>query len=255
MRKTFLLMLAALSGAGRAAAPISKTEIRAASGAEAKRLAMAQISDLLIPYGTQGRKGYRPKHPLGDLWFYTRPHGTATRGVCVSNIVIVRFRAVAEGPRNADTPVAASDIESSIRYKLLVPVQPKDMDQLDADDQVRADRACAAIHVPDTDMIQAPDEETAITALWQLRMARSAVEKHQDLSLNCDGFKQSCDTVLTGLNPAKVDSIQACPAAQNARCYTIEADDVSIEIRSDSDDRITSVKLEQQIIFADYRGD
>jgi len=255
MQKTSLLMLLALSGAARAAAPITKAEIRAASETEAKRRVMAQISDLLIPYGIKGRKGHRPKHPLADLWFYTRPHGTATRGVCVSDTVIVRFRAVAEGPRDADTPVAASDIESSVRYILLSPVQPKDMDKLDADDQVRADQDCASIHVPDTNMVQAPDEETAVTALWLLRRARSAAEKHQDLALNCDGFNQSCDAVLTGLDPAKVDSIQACPAARNSRCYTIESNDISMEVRGDADDRITSVKLEQEIIFAHYRED
>jgi hypothetical protein len=255
MRKALLLLVVALAGPAWAAAPISKTEIRGLPDREAKRRVMAQLSDLLVADGYGSSKGHRPKVPLSDLWFRTRAHGTATAGVCVSSTVVIRFRAVADGPRSADTPVAASDIESTAYYRLLRPVDPDDMDRLDAADQVQADSDCAAIDVRNADMIVAPDEDTLVTSLWLLRKAKAAQRSRQPAALDCEGFKQSCDALLAALDPAKIQSVDKCPNAGNVRCFTMEDGDVSAELRVDPNDRVTSIKFGQEIIIADLRQD
>jgi hypothetical protein len=254
MRSAFLLMLAALNGPAWTAAPISKAEIRAASDARAKQLVMAQLSDLLVLDGYKGSKEHPPKHPLSDIWLSTRPHGTATRGVCVNTTVVIRFRATEEGPRDADTPVRASDIETFAYYRLLAPIEPKDLDRLDADAQVRADRRCAAIEVR-SGMIAAPDEETLVMGLWLLRKAKAALAARESVAVDCEGFKQSCDAVLAGIDPAKIESVETCPATGRSRCYVVEDGGTSAELQVDPDDRVTSVKLDQEIVVADLRED
>lgn len=254
MRKTLLLMLMALNGPAWTAAPITKTEIRTASDAKAKQLVMAQLADLLVLEGYQGSKGHRPKHPLSDIWLYTRPHGTATRGVCVSSTVIIRFRAAEEGPRDADTPVRASDIESSTHYRLLAPVEPKDLDRLDADDQVRADRICAGVDVR-TGLITAPDEDTLVTGLWLLRKAKAALAAREPVAVDCEGFKQSCDMVLAGIDPARIESVGTCSTPRKDQCYVLEDGDTSAELHADADDRVTFISLGQEIVIADLRAD
>jgi len=254
MRNAFLMMLAVLNGPAWTAAPITKSEIRAAPDAKAKQLVMAQLSDLLVLEGYKGSKGHPPKHPLSDIWLYTRPHGTATRGVCVSRTVRVSFRATDEGPHDADTPVRASDIETFAHYRLLVPVEPKDLDQLDADAQVRADRKCAAIDVR-TDMIAAPDEDTLVTGLWLLRKAKIALAARQPVAVDCEGFKRSCDVVLAGIDPAKIESVETCPNPGKSRCYVVEDGDTSVELHIDPDDRVTFIRLGQEIVIADLRED
>ena len=188
------------------------------------------------------------------MLLYTRPHGTATRGVCVSSTVIIRFRAAEECPRDADTPVRASDIETSTHYRLLAPVEPKDLDRLDADAQVGADRTCAAVDVR-TDMITAPDEDTLVTGLWLLRKAKAAPAARKPVAIDCEGFKQSCDTVLAGIDPAKIESVGPCSAPGKDQCYVVEDGDISAELHADADDRVTCIKLGQEVVIADLRED
>jgi hypothetical protein len=257
MRRAFLLMLLALSGPGRAAPPITKTQVRSLPADETKRRVLAQLSDLLVMDAPAANStGHKPKHPLDDLWFYTRPHGTATRGVCVSSIVTVRFRAVDDGPRDADTPVRPSDIEVSAQYHLLRHVEPKDLDELDSDGQLRADRQCAALDPRTMSTITARDEETLVTGLWLLRQAKAAIGTPKMPAMACEGYKQSCETVLAAIDPARVSSVSTCPEApRNNRCYEVEADDTAAEIHVDADDHITSINLGQEIIIADLRED
>lgn len=254
MRLACLPLIIVLCSPAWAADPISKITIRAASEKQAKRMVMDQLSDLLISDGRGGVKGHRPKVPLSDLWFVTRTHGTMTPGVCASSIVIVRFRAVDAGPRNADTPVAASDLETSHRFKLLAPVKPGDLDQLDTEGQVRADRECAEIDARKADMISAPGEDALVNALWLLRAAKKQ-NGRPVVPLDCDGSPQPCDALFDELDPAKVESVDICPADSGSHCYRVEEGDVAAEIRSDAHDHVTAIKLDQEVIFADPRVD
>ncbi|MBA2935070.1 hypothetical protein HZF05_13295 [Sphingomonas sp. CGMCC 1.13654] len=245
------MLLVALSGAAHAAEPISKTEIRADTDQQAKRRVMAQLSDLLIPSPFRGRPGYPPKRPLSDLWFYTRPRGTATRGVCVSDTVVIRFRPAEDGPCDADTPVAASAVESTSHYRLRGAVDPASLDKLDAAGQVQADRDCAAIDPRKTDFIGAPDEDTLVEGLWLLRQGQAT----PPAAMTCEGYKQPCAAVMAAIDPAKIESVDACPAADGSRCFEVEDGDTSATLRADGVGHLLSIKLGQEIVIADWRAD
>jgi len=255
MRKACLLLIAALGTPGWATPPISKTEIRALSDRDAKRQVMAQLSDLLLSSSYKGRKGQAPTRPLSDLWFYTRPRGTTTQGVCLSNTVVVHFRPVAGGRRDADTPVGASSIEVSNHYHLLAPVDPDNLYELDAASQLRADEECGRIDPRGTDLITAPDEDTLVNGIWLLRQAQAATGANPTFAMVCNGFKQPCSSVLATIDPAKVESVDACPSSGNDKCYEVEDGSSSAELRANANRQLGSVKIDQLIIIGDERAD
>lgn len=251
MLKAATMLFVLLSGTAHAAEPISKTEIRAGSDRQTQRKVMAQLSDLLLPGTFGGRPGHPPKRPLSDLWFHTRPRGTATEGVCVSDTVVIRFRPVETGPRDADTPVAASAVESTSQYRLRGAVDPASLDELDAAGQVRADQNCAAIDPRKAHFITAPDEDTLVEGLWMLRQAQAAPPP----TMTCEGYKQPCAVVLAAIDPMTIESVDACSAKNGPPCYVIYGGSTSATLRADGTGRLISVKLGQEIVIADLRAD
>lgn len=221
-------MLCAVAGPvmGSAAAanprppPLTKLEIRRASQDEVRRRVFEHLSEALILPDQSRSK--RPVRPLEDLWLWTRAYGTATPGLCRSDLLEVRF--VPVGPeQGAATPVRAAGLETSAFYHFLREVHPDEAGTLDHSGRVSANVECAAIDRMNTGFIHVISEydtfaePLVVSAIWRLRYAVRAAAQQGKLPyrLQCiedlENRPDECRKALSEINPdSDVSGISKC---------------------------------------------
>lgn len=228
--------------------PISKTEARALPTEALKRRVLAQVADMLVeaPRPTANRK---PRRPLNDLWFSTKPVATYVDGVCRSDTVIVEFQTgLSEGRSgDADTPVRASGLSATPNFYVAADGE-----------KVRCDR----LDPSDPRFLSAADAQDARDGATLLRIvAAGAAEAKPPFSSRCGGGGD-CTAVLTSLKLADFSSIEDCTRDEERdalkSCTKFWGNDLAVTVihRDDANSMdVLSVSTSELITVADLRAD
>jgi len=239
-----------VSPAAKAApsAPISKTEARALPTEALKRRVLAQVADLLVegPRPTTGRK---PRRPLTDLWFSTKPVATYVDGVCRSDTVVIEFESDLPRSRDgdADTPVRASGLSVTPNFYVAGDGEKVRCDRLDSSDPR---------------FLRAANPQRARDGANLLRIvATGAAEAKPPFSSRCGGGAD-CTAVLTSLKLADFSDIEDCTRDEERdvqkSCTKFWGNDLAVTVihRDDANTiEVLSVSTSELIIVADLRVD
>ena len=228
--------------------PISKTEARALPTETLKRRVLAQVADMLVE-GPRPSNGRKPRRPLDDLWFRTRPIATYIEGVCRSDTVVVEFQSDwSEGRHgDADTPVRASGLSATPTF--LVAAEHE---------KIRCDR----LDPSDPRFLSAGNAEDARDGAKLLRIiAAGAAEAKPPFSFKCGGVAD-CKAVLTSLKLTDFSSIENCASEEERdllkSCTKFWGSDLGVTvIHRDNGDTmdVLSVSTSELITVADLRAD
>ena len=265
----FGLVAAGLALAGCTSIPsspgpsLTKLEARSLPSAVVKQRVLAQMSDILLPFPAD-RRTRPPRLPLSDLWFWTRPHAARSPGLCTASLVTVGFDP-AELPRSgASTPVRASQIEASVRYRFLKPpvdVSPKPIPDEAWNDQ---DQACRALDPFKEDFFEASHEDAAVEAAWALSQAADQARAGPPaFQLSCGAGAsapgETCGQQLAGLRLSDIVSVEACepdPKDPSSSCWSFDINNaLRVRIQENALHEITHVEVEQVVIIVDLRAD
>jgi hypothetical protein len=230
------LALAAPVMASAQAPTLSKTQARALPPDELTKRVMEQVADLLTPSDPPPTSGRTPTKPLRDLAFQSTPRATWAPGVCARDGMFVSFEPAETGPgaepeaeRGADTPMRASSVRATTRYRLLAPPASED-DYYDGPPPAAAHEACAQLAPDDVSFFSAPTAEAALSGAWWLtRAAEGAATATPDFAIDCGvttTTPESCPAILRRLTVSDLRSAWPCTddrqTAQTLRCWSLK---------------------------------
>jgi hypothetical protein len=254
------------SAAGaRDAGTITKIESRKLPAAEVKRRTLEQLSRILVFQRYPVPKG-RPKHPLSDLWFLTKPRETSTPGLCAVDSLTVNFRPTRLPTIGADTPTAAESIEAHTVYRFVV--LPTSTNSVSRDWPLGPDNPdCLKINPAQAHMFNAASEENAVEGIWLAgEMGRQAQSGRMDFDVSCNDEKlkrEECTGLIERLGQDNISSIDLCEAESSlTHCLAVFASTPSAELEirlflasSGTQEMIKRVVVDKLVVVADERAD
>jgi len=254
------------SAAGaRDAGTITKIESRKLPAAEVKRRTLEQLSRILV-LEQQAVTKERPKLPLSDLWFWTKPRETSTPGLCAADSVIVNFRPTRSPTIGPDTPTAAESIEASAHYRFVV--LPQSTTSVSRVWPLGPDNPdCLKINPARAHMFNAANEQDAVEGIWLAgEIGRQAQSGRMDFDVSCSDEKlkrEECTGLIEKLGQDNISSIDRCEAEPGlTHCLAVYASTPSAELEVHlllagygTEEKIKRVVVDQLVVVAEERAD
>jgi hypothetical protein len=245
--------------------PITKLESRRLPSLVVTKRALSQLAGILhlqaYPSG-----GPPPKLPLDELWFWTTPHSTYVRGLCVADDVTIKFAPIGTDNAGANTKVAANGIEAKAYYHF---VQAPDRlnEEMSQSERHAQDAKCASLD-PEKDMtLWAQDEDDAVEEYRLISdLIRDSHSSPRPFELDCSKYydgESKCASDLAAVALKDVNSINRCESPNtDVTCWVFDLtagqDYLELQLFVQSipgAQVIVKVVPHEQVVIADQKED
>lgn len=239
---------------------ITKMEARTLPAADVLHRVLDQFADTVVLPAPLAPAG-RPKHPLTDMYYATRPRGTDVRDLCQTDRIAFDFAPVG-ADRGADTAVKVSAIRVQSRFRFLAPPSAPSGRGMSAAEHGELTKRCAKLD-PETDFFEADSAESALEGGLLLQVILKDVAGGAlPASYDCGG--ESATVCVKNVQQAAVDAlvlVRRCYAfatGQNAECLDVWSQNVGFSVlftRSGDTLKTVRVHVGEMVTTADLRED
>ncbi len=198
------------------------------------------LLDALAPLVTIWPDPYitpHPHTPLHEIEFQTRPHATATPGLCAMDFVAVHF-AYTGADRGPATRARASGVEVDRYYDFITLPDAAVLPKTDAAAWAQTDRACAVLDWEKDDFFLASGEAVEVKIGWLARtvIARAAAGDPR-FAILCDEERRKgatdCARALHGVQP-KLLHPRDCPDTDAPCSFFFLGDGIPFAVTMDT---------------------
>jgi hypothetical protein len=201
-----------------------------------------------------------PRTPLHEIEFETRPHATATPGLCAVDFVVVHF-AFTGANRGPSTRVRASEVDVDRYYDFVTLPGAAVLPKTDTAAWAQTDRACATRDWGKDDFFAASGEAVAVKIVWLTRtvIARAAAGDPR-FAILCDEERRKgardCARALRDVQP-KFLRQRDCPDMDAPCSFFFMSDGIPFAVTMDTatPPKLVQISQDGDVVVADQLGD
>ncbi len=254
-----VVFVGAAQGGARA---ITKIEARTLPPDVVLHRVLEQFADAVIP-PEPVKPVVRPKHPLTDMYYVTRPRGTYVRDLCQADQVRFDFDPVGADDKGGDTAMKVSGISVRNTFRFLAPPSAATSSQSISSAERRELKARCAKLDPETGFFDADNDEVAEEGGLLLQaILKDAATSAMPSSYDCEGYTaKECAETVRQAAPDKLILVKRCHAFttdQRGECTEIWSQFVGLTVLSEGSGdqlKIIRVKVSEIVTTADERED
>ena len=241
---------------------ITKTEARTLPPRVVLHRVLDQFGDALV-LPEPIKPVARPKHPLTDIYYVTRPRATYVRDLCQADQVRFDLDPVAADDQGADTAMKVSGVSVRNTFRFLASPSPSSRDQsMSSAERRELKKRCAQLD-PETGFFDADDDEVAEEGgLLLLAILRDAAIGALPAFYDCEGYTaKECAETVRQAAIGKLMLVKRChafTADQRGECTEIWSQFVGLTVLSEGYGdklKIIHVKVSEIVTTADLRED
>jgi len=246
-------------------APLTKLEARQLPPPKLARRVLDQLFEILeLPNDTANpwHNPARPKHPLSDLFYATRSHGSDIPDLCVSSLITLHFNVAGTRDVGAATPVGVSGVSAHDAYRFLAPPANVEVPYNSLGDRQTLDRRCGALDPLKMAFFTAHDEDDALRGAQILDAAIKAAGTGGDPALFECSWKPKCAQTVASEDLGKLEDVELCHAGETdeaADCMSFWTEDdflLIVHFKFDGGTySIVHVKVDELVTIGDERED
>lgn len=203
----------------------------------------------------------RPKHPLTDMYYATRPRGTYFRDLCQADQVKFDLDPVGADDDTADSPMKVSGIRVRNTFHFLTsPSTSSSAQSMSRAERRELKKRCGQLD-PETDFFEADSDEVAEEGGLLLQaVLRDAASGATPSSYECDGYTpKECADIVRQAALDKLMLVKRCVNyTGDERCTEVWAQFVDLTVLSTGSGdglKVVHVKVSEIVTTADPRED
>jgi len=264
MRRAILVAVAVAvlcSGLAHAeSTSITKIEARSLPPGVVLHRVLDQFADVII-LPEQIKPSVRPKHPLTDMYYATRPRGTYFHDLCQADQVKFDFDPVGKADDNADAPMKVSGISVRNTFRFLAaPSGSSSTQTMSSAERKELKERCAKLD-PEAGFFDADSDEVAEEGGLLLQaVLRDTANGATPPSYECDGYTpKECADIVKQAALDKLMFVKRCANyTGDERCTEIWAQFVGLTVLSTGYGdtlKVVRVKVSEVVTTGDERED